>query len=245
MDYRKYKMTIKERVKYSVLYAGVFLLLAYLFFDSFYAALFGIPLLPFLLKRQSKKLAGKRQEQLSSEFKDFILSFSASLKTGCSVENAFAQAYRDLLFLYGETGDMVIECRRMVKQLQNNKVLEDLLTDFGLRSGQNEIWDFASIFAIAKRSGGNMNAIIRNTADIISEKIEVKREIRLMFAAKRIEQNIMNFVPMAIIGYVRLTTPDYFDSIYHNPFGIAVMSVCLIVYMFSYFLSQKIMNIEV
>ncbi len=245
MDYRVYRLSAREKVKYGILYTAVFLLLGKVFYDSFSAALAGIMVLPFLFRKKAEKLALRRREKLSLEFKDFILALSASLKTGYSAENAFTQAGRDLAHMYGEETFMVAECRKIDKQLQNNQLLEVLLSEFAERSGQDEIRDFAAIFVIAKRSGGNMNAIIRNTAGVISEKIEVKREIQLLYAAKRMEQNIMNVVPVAIIGYVRLTTPDYFDVMYHNSFGIFVMTVCLLIYAGAYFLSGKIMDIEV
>lgn len=245
MDYRVYRMSVWERLKYGAMYMAVFLLLGKLFYDSFLASLAGIFVLPFLFQRTSQKLAQQRREKLSLEFKDFILALSASLKTGYSAENALVQAGRDLACMYGEGSLMVAECRRIEKQLQNNQLPEQLMSEFAERSGQEEIKDFAAIFVIAKRSGGNMNAIIRNTADVISEKIEVKREIQLLFAAKKMEQNIMNVVPIAMIGYVRLTTPDYFDEMYHTPFGIVAMSVCLLIYAGAYFLSGKIMDIEV
>lgn len=245
MDYRKYDMSFQEKMLHSVEYIGIFLLLGKVFYDSFYAAFAGILFLPFLLRRKARMLAGKRREALSLEFKDFILAFSASLKAGYSAENALVAAGKDLFSMYGAETMMVAECRKMEKNLKNNQLSEVLLTEFGERSGQEEIRDFASIFVIAKRSGGAMSTIIKNTADIISEKIEVKREIQLLYAAKRMEQNIMNIVPAAIIGYVRVTTPDYFNTLYHNPFGILIMSVCLAVYVSAYMLSRKIMDIEV
>jgi len=52
-------------------------------------------------------------------------------------------------------------------------------------------------------------------------------------------------VPIAIIGYVRLTTPDYFTGMYHTVFGTVVMTLCLVVYGIAFFIAQKIMNIEV
>lgn len=244
-DYRKYKMSVKECILYSAANMSVFLVMCKVFFDSLLFSLAGILLVPFLLQKKARALAYDRREALALEFKDFILALSASLKTGYSVENAFVQAGKDLALIYDEDSDMVLESRKFASQLQNNKQPEELLSDFAQRSGQNEISDFAAIFHIAKRSGGNMGAIIRNTADIISEKIEVKKEIQVLFAAKRMEQNIMNLVPVAIIGYVRITTPDYFDTIYHTAFGILFMGICLVVYVLSFFLSRKIMDIEV
>lgn len=245
MDYRVYRLSLWEKAMYSVWYMGLFLLLGKVFYDSFYAALAGIAVLPLLFRERARTLARRRGEALLLEFKDFILALSASLKAGYSAENAFVAAGKDLTYMYGDKTAMVSECRKIEKQLQNNQPLEVLFSEFADRSGQDEIRDFASVFSIAKRSGGNMGAMIRNTAGIISEKIEVKREIQLLYAAKRMEQNIMNVVPAAIIGYVRITTPDYFDRMYHNAFGIAVMSVCLAVYVGAFALSRKIMEIEV
>lgn len=245
MDYRIYKLSVKEKLWYGSVYMGIALLLGKLFYDDLRFALLCVPLLPFLFRGKSAVLAKKRQEKLSLEFKDFILSFCASLKTGYSIENAFVEAGRDLIYMQGQNSDMVRECRRMEKQLQNNLLLEHLLSDFAIRSGQEEIKDFAAVFAVAKRSGGNMGTMIHNTADIIGEKIETKREIQLLYASKRMEQNIMNIVPMAIILYIRMTTPDYFNGMYHNFFGVTVMTTCLFLYAAAVLLSRKIMEIEV
>lgn len=245
MDYRIYKLSRKEKILYSVEYLGIFLLFGKIFYDSFYIAFAGVFFLPRLLKRKAQMLAAKTREVLTLEFKDYILALSASLKAGYSAENALIAAGRDLFCMYGEESMMVAECRKMEKNLKNNQLAEVLLTEFAERSGQEEIRDFAAIFVIAKRSGGGMGAIIKNTADIISEKIEVKREIQLLYASKRMEQNIMNVVPIAMIGYVRMTTPDYFQVLYHNVFGIVIMSMCLAVYAAAYLLSCKIMDIEV
>lgn len=245
MDYRTYELSWQEKILHGAGYMGIALLLGKIFYDSFYAALAGFFFLPLLLKRKAQMLAAKRREALALEFKDFILAFSASLKAGYAAENALVAAGRDLFCMYGTQSMMVEECRKMEKSLKNNQLSEVLLSEFAQRSGQEEIRDFAAIFMIAKRSGGAMSAIIKNTADIISEKIEVKREIQLLYAAKRMEQNIMNVVPVAMIGYVRITTPDYFNAMYHNLFGIMVMSLCLAVYAGAYMLSRKIMDIEV
>ncbi len=244
-DYRVYRFSGREWGKYMLLCTLIFLSFAKLFYDSFAVAIVGILVAPFLMRRQAKLLAKKRGQNLTLAFKDFILAFSDSLSAGYSVENAFAQAYKDLTFMYEESHDMMIECRKMINGMQNNQVIEVLLEDFAKRSGQTDVMDFATIFSIAKRAGGNMNAMIQHTAQIISEKIEVRQEIQLMFASKRMEQKIMNMVPVGIILYVRVSSPGYFDELYHTPHGIFILTICLILYLLSIFISQKIMDIEV
>ena len=130
----------------------------------------------------------------------------------------------------------------MTRELRNNRNLEDLLSEFAVRTQVADIRDFAQVFHIAKRSGGNLPGILKNTADIISDKIEVKREITTMISAKRLEQSIMNVVPFAIILYINFTSPGFFDPLYHNFLGIVIMSVLLAVYMAALFLADRIIQ---
>lgn len=244
-EYGVYHLSKVEICKYGMGYLLIFLVFGKLFYGLAVTGLIGSVLLPYLLKRKAKELAKKRRQQVVKEFRDLILSFSGALKTGYSVENAFREAYRDLQFMYEPGADILVECERICRQMENNMVLERLLEDFAQRSCVTDIMDFAAIFSIATRSGGNISKIVQNTAQMISDKIEVKEEIQIMFASKKMEQKIMNVIPVAIMLYIQMTSPGYFDALYKNLTGIVIMSACLVVYILSYFLSQKIMNIEV
>lgn len=101
--------------------------------------------------------------------------------------------------------------------------LELLLADLGIRSGEPDIEDFAEVFSIAKRSGGNLNDIIRRSAAVTGEKIEVKQEIQTLLSSRRYEQKIMNMVPFLIMAYLQLTSRGFFDCLYFNAAGILIM----------------------
>lgn len=58
-----------------------------------------------------------------------------------------------------------------------------------------------------------MIAITRMTADRISEKMEVKREILVMIAGKQMEAQIMKLMPLAIILYFWVFSPGFLDSV--------------------------------
>lgn len=104
---------------------------------------------------------------------------------------------------------------------------------------------FADVFLIAKRSGGNMTDILAKTAAVIEQKIETDKEIQLMIGAKKMEQKIMNMVPFLIIFYIGTTSKGFFDVLYHNLIGVVIMTVCLGFYGVAYFMSKRIVEIEV
>ena len=245
MDYLVCKLNLKAKIKYTLIYAGLFLLFGYLFYGSLFAAIAGFAALPFLFKRKAGELAEKNKNKLLLEFRELILSFSNSLRAGYSIENAFIESYKELKYLYEEDALIMRECRQIIAKMQNHQNLEDLLTDLGKRSGLEDIKDFAAVYSVAKKSGGNLPQIISDTSQRISDKMNVSEEIQLMFAEKRFEQRIMNLLPALIMLYISVSNPGYFDALYKNATGITIMSVCLIVYAAAFFLSGKIMDIKI
>ena len=124
----------------------------------------------------------------------------------------------------------------MIRGLENNVILEKLLYDLGVRSRLPDIMQFADVFLIAKRSGGNLTEILEKTAGVIEQKIETDKEIQLMISAKKMEQKIF---------YIGTTSRGFFDVLYHNLVGVAVMTVCLLFYGAAYRISKRIVEIEV
>ena len=90
-----------------------------------------------------------------------------------------------------------------------------------------------------------MMEIIKNTANKIGDKIDVKREIDTMLAAKRYEFRVMSVIPYAIIAYMTLSFPEFMGCLYGNVIGMGVMSVCLGIYMAAYALGAGMVEIEV
>ena len=196
-------------------------------------------------KREKKKKADNRKKELVIQFRDCIRSVVANLKAGYSVENAFKESLTDMRLLYGEQSDMALELVHIVQGVHNNISLEELLLSLGMRSGITDIREFAEVFAIAKRNGGNMTDILVRTAEVIGRKLDIDSEILILISAKKLEQQIMNIVPFAIIIYISVSSPGFFDVLYHNVLGVIIMTLCLLVYLLAYRISTNIINISV
>ena len=88
-----------------------------------------------------------------------------------------------------------------------------------------------------------MTDILMRTIRIIQSRIEVENEIGVLLSSKKMEQKIMDLVPFGIILYIDATTPGFFNALYHNAFGVLLMSVLLAVYLAAYLLAEKILDI--
>ena len=64
-------------------------------------------------------------------------------------------------------------------------------------------------------------------------------------AGKKMEQIIMKYMPFAIMLYMSITSPGFFDVLYHNAMGVLIMTGCLILYVVACFIADKILKIEI
>ena len=223
----------------------ILMLVGYLFYNNAWIGLVFFPYVFYHIKRGQKIYEKKRQEKLSIEFKDGMQAVVSALSAGYSIENSFREALKELELLYGRKVYIYQGFSKIVNKLNLNQNIEDAFDVFAKECQVEEISNFAEILSYAKRSGGNLIQIIKTTTDTISEKIDVKREINTIITAKQLEQNIMNYVPLGIILYMRLTSPEMFVKVYGNVAGIIVMTSCLLVYFAARVIAEKIVDIKV
>lgn len=192
-----------------------------------------------------ERLKVKRQEELQIQFKDAILAVSGCLNAGYSAENAFSEALKETDRVYGKESMMSREIRLLIHKTRLNRTVEDVLMDFAIRSGLEDVKSFADVFLAAKSSGGEMMKIISRTTDIISEKVRIKQDILTATAGRRMEQKIMNAVPFVIVFYMEVSSPGFFDVLYTTAAGRVIMTGCLLIYLGAIVWGQKILEIEV
>ena len=242
LDYHKYAWKRGEKTGIVLICAGITGLMAYFFYRSVLAM---IPLSVIgtaVFFQIGKRKAERTREELAAQFRECILAVATLLQAGYSVENAFLECRQDMLLMYGEDALICKELNFVKRGLHINISLEELLSDLADRSGCEDIEQFAQIFALAKRNGGNMAEIIRSSAGQIGKQIELRQEIQMMLGGKKMELAIMKVMPFGILFYINMGNRGYFDSLYHNLTGVAIMTGCLGIYLGAYLLGEHIMK---
>ena len=124
MDYRVYHLSRKEVCR-SIALAGLLTVaIAYLFYASWLGIVFFPVFIWFFMKRQKKAGEEQMQLQLAKEFVDTLRSISAALLAGFSIENAWKEAEKEILALYGKRSYMYQEVKEMNCSISLNQPLE-------------------------------------------------------------------------------------------------------------------------
>ncbi|WP_010273537.1 type II secretion system F family protein [Paenibacillus senegalensis] len=246
IDYSTYELTWKMRGVSILLASAAMFVLGFIFYKSEWVALLfsaGGWVYPNI---RARKLMEKRKDELSSQFRQMLSAVSSSLSAGKSVENAFTEAINDLLLLYPDPQTyMVMELQIINNKIRNGETIERALQDFSRRADLEEVHNFVDVFVTCKRAGGNLIDVIRRTATMIGEKIEMKQEIAVLIAQKKFESTILSFSPLLVIATLSFSSPDYMEPLYNGWIGPLIMTVCLLLLIGCNALSKKIMNIKV
>lgn len=197
---------------------------AWLFFDFAPIALLLLAYVPYEAFRRLRRQREAERWQLALAFRDMLLYLQNGLAAGRSPESSMEETTHGLEHLYGLKSRIVSECRLMLSQMSNGYSMEKAFEEFGERSKVDEIRQFAEVFLVAKRTGGEIGRVIRQTCGVMQDKLELKRELRTAVAAKEMEFRIMCFIPHGILLYLRLCAPSMSAPLYGTAFGTAFMS---------------------
>ena len=245
MNYSIYKRTKLEWLKLIGIWFLISVSLGMLFYKSIVGILIIIPFVIVFEKVNKKKLIEKRKNELSAQFIEFLQVIMSSLKAGTSLERSILSARERLYSLYNNDSLIILELLSMERSLKMNITVEDILHDFGKRSGIEDINQFAEVCKVSKRAGGNLIKVMEHTIKCIVDKNEMEREIQAFISGKKLESRFMTAILPAILLYMNISMSDMMNSLYQGVSGKIIMTGVLSGYGFCSLWFDKITDIKV
>ena len=188
-------------------------------------------------------LKNKRNKTLRKQFMDLLESLSMSLAAGGTVNDAFINAKKDLLNQYGEKDMIVKELSEILLGFANGKNLEEMISAFGSRSGNEDIENFSNVLANCYRLGGDFKSVIRRTRDIIRDKIAIADEIETKLASNKLQYNAMCLMPFILVTMLKLSSSDFAENL-ASGVGVVITTFAIGIFVCAYFWGKKILDIR-
>ncbi len=245
-DYRLYSLRGKEILMLTVFCVVSSTLIGWMFYDTY----IGIALAPFIFyltkKTVESLLAERRRRALRNQFRDVLYSFSSSFAAGAHMEEAMEISAFQIGELYGEDSYMEKELLYMIKKMRETAGGDvELWNDLAIRSGLEDIEDFARVFAACRDSGGDLVQAVDRASVLIVEKINIENEMRTLFSQKKTEGRMVGVMPLMMILFLRITSPSYLDVMYESILGRILMTIAALSMIYSIYMTEKITRIEV
>lgn len=204
--------------------------IAWLFYRSVIGLAAVLPAVLFFLKQGKKRRKEEEAAGLRRAFCEYLGFLQESLTAGHSLESAVWEAQKGMDFS-SEGGRWFSEAlERLLRKRMLGVSVEDAFLEMARECDCEEMREFAEVLVIARKTGGALRQVIENTEGILNKKEETLRSIRSMVAGRVFENNLMKLMPFAMLGYLNLGMPEFLDPLYHNLFGVLIMSVVLLLY---------------
>ncbi len=262
LNYDEYYFSVQEKLFYII---GAFIVgaaIAYLMYGNIGCDANGVPTMltycldviicggagifavKAFLPAREKQLMIKRKRIVRQQFIDMLDSLAASIASGNNAAKAFEAARYDLIMQYGDNSYIVNEVTLLLQGQDNFINPDEMLSDFGRRSGIPEILNFAQVFSVSYRKGGDFGRIIRDTYNILYNKINIEHEIETKIAATKNEFSIMLVMPVVIMGMLKMSGGDFAKS-FGTALGAAGVTAGLVCVIAAIFIAKRITDIEV
>jgi len=186
----------------------------------------------------------KRLLKLRVQFFDLLEAMSVAMRAGNPMLLSLQSAREDLMLIYPENSDIITELDIIIGKFNNAVPLSAAFSDLAGRSGLEDITSFASIYATIEGKSGRADEIVRETQQIISDKMEIEMEIDTLMTAAKSEVNIMLLMPLVILAIIGYAGAGFMDAIYTTGAGRIVSTGGLIVFVLSFIMARKFSNVK-
>jgi len=245
-DYSIYEMTDRER---TLFFSAGYLAAAALMF-LFYRSLILSAACGFLIVKlkpyYSSYRAKERIQKLNIQFKDMLYSLSSSIAAGRQMPQALVEAADSLAVMYGPKEPIMMELNHMKRCIiENNESDRELLADFARRSCCEDINNFVQVYIICRNMGGDLEKIIARTSAILTDKMNIEREIKALTAQKKFEGRLIALMPVAMLVILNLLSPSYIVPLYSGLPGRLLMTGCLGVGLWGLMMMERLSNVDI
>lgn len=195
----------------------------------------------FISARNATK---KRMVNLRVQFYDLLEAMSVAMRAGNPMFRALQSARDDLSMIYPESSDIMMEVSLIIDKFDNAVPLSEAFSDFAERSGLEDVASFASIYATIEGKSGRADEIVRETQQIIADKMAIEMEIDTMMTAAKSEVNIMLVMPLVILAVIAYAGAGFMDALYTTTLGRIVATAGLAVFVISFLLARKFSSVK-
>ncbi len=215
---------------------------AFIYYNSIFGLIAGIPVGIYVYRINIKRLEERYKAGLRDQFRTMLQSMTGTLEAGYAIQNSFLEAGKDCAAIHSEKCEIVYAISRMKKRFELNESLGEVLNKLSKDFQLQELKDFAEVINVASKTGGNITAIIRETAEKIADSIELKEELGTAIAARQLEQRLMTCMPGAMVIFLKVSSPGLLDILFGNPFGVAVMTGMLSLNVLADYMGKRIVG---
>lgn len=248
IKYYECNMTKVQHVLAYLIFVLIIFIVLFIYYHNIMVSGIGAAIIAiFQEKFYAKSVVKKRQNRLRVQFKEFleIITISISGGSGRSMENAIKDSLRELKMMFHEKADIVREISLIVSDYERAGIPMHVgFKELGDRSDVDDIRSFATIYETIDGKSSDFSYIIRQTHDIIRDKLEIIQEVETVISSAKSEAYMMLVMPLVIVIAMSTMGSGFLDALFTTAIGRVAATIGVVALGVSYVLATKAVDIE-
>ena len=245
-DLSKYSFSRSENIAFWICAALAAAAISLLMYRNILFAPAVIPFLPKLRSYTTSVIVERRRRRYITEFKDFLFMASTAIGAGRSMKDAIGESIPSLRNIHGNdsilAGELDKAYERMDKGGENDV---DVLMDLAEASGEEDVYDFVTIYSICKVTGASLIIALGRATEVIMDKMTIDREIEELVRRKKSEGLVIFVMPVLVILFLNMCAPDYIAPLYETLAGRLIMTVVIVSAAGIYAVINRIVRVDI
>jgi tight adherence protein B len=167
------------------------------------------------------RLGKRRLAAFITLFPDAIDLIVRALRSGLPVSEAIVGAGHEIADPVGA------ELRLVEGGMRMGRDLESLLWDTAKRIDASEFRFFVIALSVQRETGGNLGETLANLSDVLRRRRQAQAKAHAMASETRATTMILGGLPVAVIGVLSLTSPNYLAPLINDVRGIVLDGIAL------------------
>jgi tight adherence protein B len=181
----------------------------------------------------------KRIDELETQLPDALDFLARSMRAG--------HAFSISLEMVGEEIHEPLgpEFRALFNEQNLGASLDRAFGSFTKRVPIPDVRFFCSAVILQRQTGGNLSEILNRLSHIIRERFRLKGQVKAVSAHGKLTATILTLLPIATLGGLMFTSPDYLQGMFENPLGKKIIAAGVVAQILGNFFIRKIIKIKV
>lgn len=219
----------------------IFFVYSFIFFNSIFISIFLSFFLSLIFKNLIFELLDSREyKNKRILFREFLDIFNSNVISGENFYKSMKNTQKEMYAIFPEEEFINKNIKRINLDIDNGKNITEALLNFKYNMQLEDVDIFVDTLSIAIKSGINLSDVTQLSKDMLSENISLDIEISTIIDNSKREFIIMMILPLIVLIMTTVTTQrntEFIEYIIRIPI--------FIIFIFSFYLGNKIVNLEV
>jgi tight adherence protein B len=234
VDVRKERLLLIFMVTPFVLCIGAFMI-----FSNLIAAGAGLVAGLVLPQLIVKKLEARQKDKFQKQLVDGILVLSGSLKSGLSLLQAIEVLVEEMPPPISHEFNLVLSEHKV------GMTPEEALERLNKRMYSDELNMLITSILVVRQTGGDLSNIFEGLVYTIRQKAKIAQQVKSLTVQARYQAIILALLPILFAGIITQTTPDFFQVMFTNEKGRALLIYAVFSQIIGMVLLRKLSKVEV